>query len=90
MYTIIHLEDNGQDFLRLITDNSGKVIKAEPFQTEFWKGAFIPINHSEMFHTGANCPIHHPPNIEFGFLKHKIEKIEQVNEINSQTTTTNS
>lgn len=81
MYTIIHLEDNGQDFLMLVTDSSGVVIKAEPFQTEIWKGSIIPIHAPGMVETGKECPIHNPPYINYGYLKHKIEKIEQIKKL---------
>jgi hypothetical protein len=77
MFTIIKLEDNGQDFLELVTDHIGVIIDAKPFQKEIWKGGYIPIKAPEVA-VGEFCPIHKPPHIEYGFLKHKIEKITQV------------
>lgn len=77
--TKITLEDNGQDFLTLFVDNkTGKVLDAKPFQSSIWTGASIPVWVEEFVKVGAECPIHNPPHIMFGFLKHKIEKIEQV------------
>ena len=69
---IIHLEDNGQDFLQLVVED-GIVTEAKPFQTDIWKGASIPVDFIEV---GEPCPIHHPPHINYGYLKHKVEKIE--------------
>jgi hypothetical protein len=40
METVIHLEDLGQDFLRLIVRRS-VVVAAEPFQGWLWQGAKI-------------------------------------------------
>ena len=37
----IELEDKGQDFTKLRTDEQGIVIAAEPYQTDVWKGALI-------------------------------------------------
>lgn len=69
---IIHFEDNGQDFLQFIVEND-KVVEAKPFQSKIWEGASIPV---EIVIVGERCPIHHPPHINFGYLKHKVEKIE--------------
>lgn len=76
--TKITLEDNGQDFLALFVDKAGKVIDAKPFQGTIWEGAYIPVGDKDLVKVGAECPIHNSPHIMFGFLKHKIEKIEQV------------
>lgn len=78
MKTKITLEDNGQDFLEFICDERGKIIETKPFQGSVWNGGFIPLRQPEMVSVGRECPIHHPPHIEFGFLKHKIEKIETI------------
>lgn len=75
MYTFIQLEDNGQDFLTVITDENGKIVECRPFQTDVWKGAIIPITSKDMMKPGQFMPIHNPPYINFGFLKHKIEKV---------------
>ncbi len=75
MYTFIDLQDKGQDFLTMITDEDGTVIETRPFQTSVWAGAFIPINDKKMMKPGQPLPIHKPPHIKFGFLKHNIEKV---------------
>lgn len=72
---IIHLEDNGEDFLRFIVEDN-RVVKAEPFQSSIWEGAYVPVIQQKV---GDFLMIHHPPNIVFGFLKHKVEKIEELN-----------
>lgn len=68
----VELEDNGQDFLHFITDNDGVIQEAHPFQTSVWKGGVIPIEIQEI---GMPCMIHHPPNINYGFLKHNVLSI---------------
>lgn len=79
MNTIIELEDNGQDFLEIVTDQDGVIIETRPFQTSVWKGGIIPIEQKHMMKVGKNLPIHHPPNINFGFLKHKIKSVKTEN-----------
>lgn len=76
--TKITLEDNGQDFLELYVSESGEVVDAKPFQGSIWRGAYIPVDNKDMVKIGDPCPIHNPPHIIYGWLKHKIEKIEQV------------
>ena len=77
MKTVIHLEDNGQDFSSLICDDSGKVIDAKPFQAGIWAGSYIPIHDPGMMKVGELCPIHNT-HIRFGFLKYRIEKVETI------------
>lgn len=77
MYTVIELEDKGQDFTTIITDSDGVIVETRPFQTEFWKGGSIPIEFPSMLKVGELLPINHPPHINFGFLKYKIFRIEQ-------------
>lgn len=72
---IIELEDNGQDFLRFILDIDGVVLRSEPFQTEIWRGAIIPFA-APIFQIGEECPIHNPPHIIYGFLRHKVKSIK--------------
>lgn len=72
----ITLEDKGQDFTKLITDKDGIVFKAEPYQTELWKGALIPISQQKI---GELCMIHHLPHIEYGYLKYKVLDIKELN-----------
>ena len=75
MYTFIDLEDSGQDFLTIITDAEGLVVETRPFQTNIWKGAYIPIESIGMMAPGQPLPIHKPPHIKHGYLKHRIEKV---------------
>lgn len=72
---VIELEDNGQDFLRFTTDGIGNIIKTEPFQGEVWDGGYIPV-FSQL--EGEFCMMHKPPNIIYGFLKHKVTKITEI------------
>ncbi|WP_329505698.1 hypothetical protein [Haemophilus parainfluenzae] len=72
----ITLEDKGQDFTKLITNKDGIVVKAEPYQTEIWKGALIPISQQKI---GDLCMIHHLPHIEYGYLQYKVLDIKKFN-----------
>lgn len=71
----ITLEDKGQDLLWLIVNEGGVVEKAGPFQNSLWKGGYVPYWNALV---GQLCPIHLPPHIERGFLKYKIESIEEL------------
>ncbi len=73
--TVIHLEDNGQDFLEIVCDENGEIVETKPFQTSIWKGGYIPIESPDMLEPGKLCPIHKPPHINYGFLKHRILKV---------------
>lgn len=73
----IELEDNGQDFLEFITDEDGRILEAKPFQTEAWKGGYIPIESQEI---GRLCMMHKPPEIEYGYLKHEVIRITALND----------
>lgn len=77
MLTIIQIEDKGQDFTKIICDESGKILETKPCQSEVWKGGYIPLYENGMFSIGKPCPIHHPPHIEFGFLKYNIIDISE-------------
>ena len=68
----IKLEDKGQNFLEFIVKDD-IIIRAEPFQTEVWKGGSIPTNDVKV---GELLPIHKPPHINFGYLKYNVESIE--------------
>ena len=58
----IELEDKGQDFTKLRTDEQGIVIAAEPYQTDVWKG----LNSYFSTKIGDLCMIHHYRYIEYG------------------------
>ena len=73
--TIIELEDNGQDFTIIVCDENGEITETQPFQTGIWKGGFIPIESPDMLKAGLHCPIHKPPHIKYGFLKHRIKNV---------------
>lgn len=73
-YEII-LEDLGQDFTRLITDENGVVTEALPYQTYVWKGSIIPIKQQKI---GDLCMIHHPPFIHYSYLKYKVLAIKEI------------
>lgn len=73
--TKITLEDNGQDLLWLLCDEYGTVVNAGPFQSTIWSDATIPIWDNKLVRVGEPCPIH-TGMIMQGYLKHKIEKIE--------------
>ncbi len=75
MKHLIELEDNGQDFL-LIHVEDNFIIKTEPFQTDIWEGSYVPIEDVKV---GEEMPIHKPPHINFGYLKHKVESIKELN-----------
>jgi len=38
----IELEDKGQDFTRWTCDETGRVVKCEPFQGWVWEGMIVP------------------------------------------------
>lgn len=71
----ITIEDNGQDVLWFVTDENDKVVDAGPYQKGVWVGAYMP---SDMLKVGEPCPIHNPPVINFGYLKHKVESITEL------------
>lgn len=70
--TKIILEDKGQDLLWLRVNDGGLVEEAGPFQNEFWKDSYIPLN---IVCVGKPCPIHKYPHIIQGFLKYKVIEI---------------
>lgn len=74
----ITLEDRGQDFTTLYTDENGMVVDAQPYQANIWRGAMIPVNDPGMFEVGQPLPIHHSPHIMWGLLRYRIQKIEHI------------
>lgn len=75
MNRIIHLEDQGQDLLRLVLDKDDRVIREEPINRGIFKGGFVPDSVLEI---GCPCPMHLPPDIEFGYLKYTVVNIEDL------------
>lgn len=77
--TKITLEDVGQDFLEMyVSEETGQIIDVKPYGAHIWKGAYVPLGVGEMVAVGEYFPIHNPPHIMYGYLKYKIEKIEQI------------
>lgn len=72
MRKIIHLEDQGQDLLRLVIEN-GSVIEEQPINRGIFIGGGVP---DFLLEVGQPCPMHCPPNIVFGYLKYNVSKIE--------------
>lgn len=50
------------------------MIAAEPYQTDVWKGALMPINLQKV---GELCKIHHPPHINYDYLEYKVLEIKE-------------
>lgn len=75
-YKII-LEDKGQDLLAFITNENGQIEREEPLNRGLYTGGYIPIKGIQELN--KPCMIHHPPRINYGFLKYKVEKIEEIN-----------
>jgi len=44
----------------------------KPFHKALYKGGYIPLGMQEV---GKPCMIHHPPLINYGFLKYNVEGI---------------
>ncbi len=74
----ITLEDCGQDFTTLYTDENGMVVDAQPCQANIWRGAIIPVDAPGIFKVGLPLPIHHSPHIAWGFLRYRIQNIEYI------------
>lgn len=72
--TKITLEDEGQDLLWLIIENN-TVVDGGPFHGGLYEGAIVPMVNVKV---GELLPIHHPPLIEYGFLRYIVEKVEQI------------
>lgn len=49
--TLIEFKDNGQDFLVWIVDESGVVLRSEPFQTDIWRG--LEVKNLKMLKAGG-------------------------------------
>ena len=72
---LVELEDLGQDFTTFETTEIGEIIAAKPFQTDIWKGGYIPIKSQGI---GDLCMMHKPPEFVYGFLKYKVIKITPI------------
>lgn len=72
---IVHLHDDGQDFLRWYLNGNGIVVKSEPFQTSIWKGTKV-LNHVNLRPGGIlhiQCK-----DIGITTLNYRCEKVEEV------------
>lgn len=78
--TKVTLVNSGQDFQTFICDDTGKIIEVypEPEIKSIWLGSFLPVNDSELMQEGNQCAIRKELGNSYGYLRHKIEKIEKV------------
>ena len=76
----ITLVNSGQQFQQFICDDTGKIIEVQPKQDipSIWIGSQIPVNDPDLMQEGKYCPIKKAYSGSFGYLRHKIEKIEQI------------
>ncbi|MDD2300453.1 MAG: hypothetical protein PHR52_05160 [Fermentimonas sp.] len=80
MNTKVTLIDSGQDFQIFICDDTGKIIEVypEPEIKSIWIGSYLPINDENLMQEGLYCPIRKAYSSSYGYLRHKIEKIEKL------------
>lgn len=78
MKTKVTLVNSGQDFLSFICDEGGKILNVlpEPALPSIWLGSYLPINDTKLMQEGLPCPIRKAYSSSYGYLSHKIEKIE--------------
>ncbi len=80
MKTKVTLVNSGQDFQVFICDDTGKIIEVlpEPENKSIWIGSYLPINDENLMQEGLYCPIRKAYSSSYGYLRHKIEKIEKL------------
>ena len=80
MNTKVTLVDSGQDFKIFICDDTGKIIEVlpEPENKSIWIGSYLPINDENLMQEDLYCPIRKAYSNSYGYLRHKIEKIETI------------
>ena len=78
MKTKVTLVNSGQDFLEFICDGEGKILKVlpEPALPSIWTGSYLPVNNTVLMQEGLHCPIRKAYASSYGYLNHRIEKIE--------------
>lgn len=78
--TKITLVNSGQDFQSFICDETGMIIEVLPESAlaSIWIGAFIPLEDTELMQEGKHCPIRKEYSSSYGYLRHKIDKIERI------------
>ena len=82
MKTKVTLVNSGQDFQLFICDETGKIIEVQPEPVpelpNIWLGSYLPVNNSELMKEGNQCAIRKEHSSSYGYLRHKIEKIETI------------
>lgn len=71
----VELEDRCQDLLSFTVNEKCEIIDCVSFGPKIYIGGYIPIEQQKI---GEPCMIHHPPHIEFGFLKYNVVSISEV------------
>lgn len=76
----ITLINSGQSFHQFICDEEGKIIDVQPSPDipSLWIGSYIPVDDQQLMQEGNYCPIRKAYSSSYGYLRHKIEKIEQI------------
>lgn len=74
----VTLINSGQDFQIFICDDTGKIIEVHPESElkSIWIGSYLPVNDKELMQEGNYCPIRKAYSSSYGYLSHKIQKIE--------------
>lgn len=78
--TKVTLINSGQDFQSSICDETGMITEVHPTPAlpSIWIGSYLPINDPELMQEGKHCPIRKAYSSSYGYLRHKIDKIERI------------
>lgn len=78
--TKVTLVNSGQDFQAFICDDTGMIIEVYPELEDesIWLGSYLPVHDSELMQEGNQCAIRKELSSSYGYLRHKIEKIETI------------
>lgn len=78
--TKVTLINSGQDSQSFICNETGMIIEVLPESAlaSIWIGAFIPLEDTELMQEGKHCPIRKEYSSSYGYLRHKIDKIERI------------
>ena len=74
---IVHLQDNGQDFLEWHLDDAGTVVDCQPFQGWLWCGSRVT-NLAELAPGVQIRFIPARPNAPEILLRHLVQRVETV------------
>lgn len=76
----ITLVNSGQDFQSFVCDETGKIIEVlpQPEISSIWLGSYVPIHDTELMQIGKQCSIRKEYSSSYGYLRHKIDKIERI------------